>query len=222
VVKRKQFPYAAIDWSAYREITQRSANALVANFSPPHNLFNPVKWLRRPDGSLLKVEKGNEVGVEALTVTKITPLYLTIAMDKGSGGGSGFTVIVTREAATNVFLRSRPVRSYISLDKPKDNTGLLVLKEVKGAPDKPEAVVELTDSGERVSFTRDQPYQRVDGFKADFHYSPETKNFPEKRVGDVIVLAGEVNSIIDIKKDEVVFSSQPNNKRTILKLNAAP
>ena len=43
---------------------------------------------RQPDGKLLKIEVGNEVGAEAMKVTKVSPLYLTVALDKPSSSGA--------------------------------------------------------------------------------------------------------------------------------------
>ena len=216
-------PYRPVELSNHQATLHLATNPVSVSFSPPHNLFNPVKWLRRPDGTLLKVEKGNEIGAEALMVTKITPLYLVINLDKSPGSsGSGYFVSVARETATNLALRKK-IQSYVSLASPKDRTGAYVLKETKGTPENPEVVLEVLDNNEKITLTTNVPvFQRVEGYETDLSYPPEKTSFIKKRLNDVVAVAGETNSIIAITADEVVILNQSNNKRTSLKHNAAP
>jgi hypothetical protein len=219
---RKPTLYTNVNWTPYFAVLQQATNAVVVDFKTPrlHNVFGPVKWQERSDGRLLKIEVGNEVGAEALKVTKITPLYLIISINTNrSGGGSGFFTDVTREAATNAFLRKK-YQSYVTPGI-KDRFGTFVFKENKGTPENPELVLELTESGEKVTASRDQPYQRVDGYKVDFNYPPENKPFADKRLNETLTLGGEDYIIIAISQNEVVLSARSNNKRTTLRYNAA-
>ena len=222
VIGRRPLAYRPTDLSGHLLLLEKGTNPVSVTFSPPHNLFNPVKWLRRPDGTLLKVEKGSEIGLDAMLVSKITPLYLQINLDKASGGaGSGYFVSVAQEASTNLSLRKK-IQSYVSAGSPKDRTGAYAFKEAKGTAENPEIILELLDTNERVTLTKDAAvFQRVDGYKVDFSYPPEQKVFPEKRLNEIIILAGETNSIIAIAADEVILLNQSNNKRTALKYKAA-
>ena len=51
------------------------------DFSTTNKLFNPIQWQKTPDGRLIKICPGNEVGPEAVVITKITPLYLILTLD---------------------------------------------------------------------------------------------------------------------------------------------
>jgi hypothetical protein len=221
---RKAFPYTAVNWGPYFEALRDATNVVRVDFTRPrlHNVFGPVKWQQRPDGSLLKIELGNEVGADALKITKISPLYLRINIDKASGA-AGYFISVTREASTNALLRKK-LQSYVTAAAPgnKDRLGTFLLKEIKGTADEPELVIELTDSGEKVSLFKDKPFERVDGHKADFSYPPENKTFAEKRVNDTITLGGEDYILVAISQNEAVLSARSNDKRTTLRYNAAP
>jgi hypothetical protein len=217
---RKGSLYTNIDWGPYFAALRQATNEVQVDFTRPrlHNLFGPVKWQRRPDGNLLKIELGNEIGAEALRVTKIGPLFLNIAIDKASGA-AGFFMSVTREAATNALLRKK-FQSYVTPGN-KDRLNTFQLKEMKGTPEEPELVLELLDNGEKISLTKDRPFQRIDGYKADLSYPPENKAFAERRVNDTITLGGEDYIVIAISQNEVVLSARSNNKRTPLRYNAA-
>ncbi len=220
--RRRPFPYTNINWAAYQEALAQGTNAVRVDFTRPrlHNLFGPVKWQRQPDGKLLKIEVGNEIGPEALKVTKITPLYLIVSLDRVAGSNS-FFLGVAREASTNAVLR-RKNPFYVSVGG-KDRLGTFTLKEVKGTPEDPELVLELAESGERASLLKSAPFQKVEGYTASLVYPPEgNRAFNDRRLNDVITLGGEDYIIVAISQNEVVLSSRSNLKRTILRYNAAP
>jgi hypothetical protein len=219
--RRKPFPYTNVNWSPYFDAAKKATNPMAVDFTRPrlHNLFGPVKWQRRPDDRLIKIEVGNEVGAEALKVTKVVPLYLTITVDKASGA-NGYFLSVTREGATNAFLRKK-FQSYVTPGN-KDRLNTFVLKEVKGTGDEADLDLELLDSGEKIAVSTNKPFKRVDGYKTDLSYPPENKSFSEKRVDETVTLGGEDYIIVAISQDEVVLSARSNNKRTTLRYNAAP
>ncbi|MBI5387371.1 MAG: hypothetical protein HZA90_22140 [Verrucomicrobia bacterium] len=220
VASRKGKPYPPVDWASYRSSLQQGTNPANVVFAPPHNLFNPVKWLRRPDGSLLKVEQGNEVGAEALVVAKITPLHQTISLDVISSPTS-FQMKVAWEEHPRTR-RSAAPSGYVTTNNTHGLTNVFALKEIKGDPKDPELGIELTETSERVTLSKSRPYRRVVAYKADFSYPPEKKLIPNRYVNDFIIVGDETNSVVALTKDEVVLSNQSNNKRTILKYNAAP
>ncbi len=221
-IRRGTFRYTNINWAPYLEALAQGTNPIRVDFTKPrlHNLFGPVKWQRQPDGKLLKIEVGNEVGPEALKVTKVTPLYLIISLDRVAGSNS-FFLGVAREASTNVVLR-RKNPFYVTVGS-KDRLGTFTLREVKGTPDDPELVLELADTGERATVSKSAPFQKVEGYTASLVYPPEgNRSFPDRRLNDMISLAGEDYILVAISPNEVVLSSRSNQKRTILRFNAKP
>jgi hypothetical protein len=218
--KRKGKPVPSVDASALSLAMQHSTNPPALNFSPPHNLFNPVKWQKRLDGSLLKVETGREVGPQALEIVKIAPLHLTITLDQQSG--SGVNMSVTQEAHTNRFWRVK-MQSFLTTNNASERihrSRVFTLRDLKVMPDGPVADIELAD-GTKATVTVNKPFSRVEGYKVDLSYPPEKKNFPDRRVGDVLALAGEDYIIVAITPNEVVVSARSNDRRTTIRNNAA-
>ena len=68
--------------------------------------------------------------------------------------------------------------------------------------------------------TGDKPFTRVDGYKVDLTYPPENRNLGDRRVGDVLPIAGEDYIIVAINPNEVVVSARSNNRRTTIRNNA--
>src|SRR5262245_12361694 len=81
VKKSKPKPWTALDLSTNQTLVHRLEGPVKVQLSGGHNLFNPVKWIRRSDGGLTKVTTGNEIGVGALRVTRIEPLDLEVTYD---------------------------------------------------------------------------------------------------------------------------------------------
>lgn len=187
------------------------------NLGLPHNVLNPVKWQRRPDGTIIKIATGTEVGPAALKVVNVAPLNTVIAVEKASA--SGLFMNVVQEASTNAGLR-RKIQVFVTPNT-MDRTKLFTLREIGGAPDKPEAAIELA-TGERATVTAEKPYTKLAGYKADLQYPPENKNFKDARVGDVLPLAGEDYIIVAINPTEVVVSARSNNRRTTIRNISGP
>ena len=126
-------------------------------------------------------------GPEGLIVTKLTPLYLKLTLESVV---RGFRAALCHrrpgEAAANP--RDRAKRQYyrsLNTSSPQDT---FTLREAKAPPDNPTnatVVLELKDSGERVTVSKDHPFQRVDGYAADLRYEPEKKTWTNRRVGSV-------------------------------------
>lgn len=193
-----------VDLSTNEAALKRLQNPPTVELDGAHNLFNPVTWKINPDGTFIKIVRE---GIEALTVTKIEPLYFELAFDRvtGSGASTGYWIAVTRRSA-------RPTRVYV---KPGEKKDLFTLKEVKGAPDNPsELVLELTDSQETISISKDKPFRRIEAYAADLRYPPDNKNFLNQRVNDVFQIASESYKIIAISENEVRVSAQSTDKRT--------
>lgn len=210
-----------LDESRYTGAYQRLEKSVPLNLSKPHHLFNPVPWQKKADGTLIKVQEGNEVGAEALQATKVNLLYTTIRFESVSPSTNYF-VSVTRDADPNPKLRRKKEVAY-NLGEKRD---FLQLMEVKGVPEKPELLILLlNDTGATVSVSIDRPYQRVDGYSADLRYDPEKGVWPARRVNDKINFAGDEFTVVSINliatnQFEVILSAKSTGKKTTVRYNS--
>lgn len=201
-------PLTPVDLSTNEAALKRLQNPPTVELSGEHNLFNPVTWKIKPDGSFIKIA---QEGVDALTITKIQPLYLELAFERVTG--TGYWIAITRQS-------SKRSRVYV---KPNEKKELFTLKEVKGSPEDPdELVLELADSQELVSISKDKPYRRIEAYAADLRYPPDNKNFPNQKVNDIIPINGESYKIIAITENEVRVSATSTDKRTTILWKGAP
>jgi hypothetical protein len=167
--------------------------------SGDHNLFNPVTWKRKSDGTLLKVIK---TGPSALSVTNITKLYTVISYDHASGNGSG-VYVMTIQQHSDPQHPARKVTEYAKKDE-KMKSGLFIIRGIKGDADDPsELDLELPETGENVVVTKDKPYEWVDSYTADLRYEPESTTFSKVHVNDIIKLEGEQYKIVEITTNAV-------------------
>ncbi len=205
----KEKAFQPIDLSHFTNALTNAESPPNLKLTTPHNLFNPVKWQRKPDGELLKIASPGVVGPGALEVSDIRPLYLTISFKRVAG--SGYFIGVERQAAElPAFRRERP----LFLTPGSENKYLnLKLVQVQGTPENPTLVLEFLNSGERVSTSENQPFRRIDGYEADLKYDPENKKFSDLRVGNTITFGGESYNIVAITPTEVVISANLNNKK---------
>lgn len=202
-------------------VFKRAENPINLDLASTNKLFNSFPWLKRPDGTIIKAEEGN-IGPKAVVVTRISPLYTIISLDSigpESDEGRRYVIGVQREAAKNPSQR-RKRQSYAVLNEKND---AFIIREVKGPPEEPTALIlELPDTGEKVSVSKDHPYKREDGYLADLKYEPERRVWTNRREGSQISLGGEDYIIVAITKNEVVLSAKSNNKKTAISYNSAP
>ncbi len=184
-------------------------------FETTNRLFNPVEWERAVDGTLIKIESGNEVGPRAVVVTSITPLYFTLTLDSVETNEFGVRYIigVERQAAQVPWQRAKR-QHYASIGEKND---AFTITAVKGPPANPtELVLQLTDSGETATVSKNKPFRRADGYMAGLKYSPERKSWQDQRVGDNLKFAGDDYIIVAINPREVVILAKSNQKKTAL------
>ena len=216
---RKTRSAEPIELTNYQGSLKAAATPLDLELTLPHNLLNPVTWQRKPDGSLIKIQTGSEVGPGQMAITNISPLYFRITLERIVSPGSYFFG-VQNEAATNALLRGKASR-YANLTDNKKNP-VFTLVEAKGPPDNPELVLELVESQQHVSVSKDQPFQRVEGYTADMIYKVDGRNFKDRRVGDVLNFGGENYKIVAINPNEVVLSALLNDKKFTVPYSAGP
>jgi hypothetical protein len=220
VEKRTPSPVKLVDLSANDAALKVITNPPPLNFSLPHHLFNPVRWQRRPppDGTLIKLVTGDEVGLAKVSVTRIAPLSFIIDLERIPTPGS-FYFGVTREAAERAIDRKKKQR-FMTLNQKNE---FFTLKEVKGPPEEPtEFTLELADGTTKVSVAKDKPYTRVEGYEADLKYSIDGKTFNNLRLNSAFRFQGEDYIVVAITQSEVVVSARSNDKKHTLRQTAAP
>ncbi len=211
-------PLTNLDLTLSESVLKRVATPAVIDFSAPNKIFNPMPWQKSADDQLVPL---TSVGLAAVTVSNVVPLYLRLSLDSvtASDTGARYVVGVQKEAAATPNLRGKK-QTYVSLNSKNDTFALV---EVKGKPEEPtQLILELNDTGERVAVSREQPYQRADGYMADFRYDPEKKVWLSRRVGASLMFGGEEYIIVAINPNEVVLSAKSNQKKWPIKLNPNP
>jgi hypothetical protein len=99
------------------------------------------------------------------------------------------------------------------------------IKEVNGTPADPgtlKLVLQLTDTGERATLSKDKPFRRVDAYAADLKYDPERRTWQGQRIGADLKFAGDDNIIVAINQDTVILLARSNQKKTPLTYSPSP
>src|SRR5512141_1987982 len=75
-VKVKAKPFKPLDeWLTTNKATlARLESPLNLELSGPHNLLNPVPWKKMPDGRMVPIRTGAELGAGAVKIEQIRPL----------------------------------------------------------------------------------------------------------------------------------------------------
>lgn len=220
VGRTKPKPFKPIDLSTNEVIVRRFASTKGLQLSGAHNILNPVQWKKRPDGGLIKISTGNELGAGAIEVMKIDELKMTVSFEIAAGGPENaeprYIVTVSRDTEAN------PKKRTVSQKTPKGE--FFNLLRVEGPPEAPTSLVlQLKDENEPITIAKDQSYVRPIGYAADLRYPPEKQTFLRKRKDDTITLQrdSETYKIVAISPNQVVLSAKSTQKRTPLKSNAS-
>ena len=200
------------------DLSRLEATAKKAENPPPltidgeHKLFNPVKWQRRADGQWFK-QKGTESTVDEIEILRIAPLQFIITLDKYTG--TGYTIVTTNEAGY-----PKRISQFYTLND--TNKAVLIVRKIEGSPEDPQQLVlELKDTGERVTIGKDKQFVRTNTFEADLKWKVENKTFNRQRTNSVLNLGGEAYKIVAINPGEVVLSA-PNDKKYTVRAPSAP
>jgi hypothetical protein len=212
IITRPVKPFQAKDLSGYEATLQRPQTPAFLDLSTTNKLFNPVRWLRAANGTIFPSPTGEEI--KKLEITKIAPLYMVVALDSVSVSDSGPRYVISVEQQGALKRSQQAKRAFYT--SPGEKKELFTLREVKGAADNPTALmIELAESGDLVSISKDKPYKHVDGYMADLRYGPENRTFPNRRVGSTLSFAGTEYIIVAISQNEVVMSASNGKKYTV-------
>jgi hypothetical protein len=204
---------APIDLSTDMVTLAQITNPPAISLAGEHNLFDPVTWKRKSDGTLIKVLK---TGSDALTVTNITKLYTVLSYDHPGTAGSGVYVMAIQQHS-DPRNPARKRTEYAKKDE-KTTSGLYRIREVKGDPDDPsELDLELMANAQIVPVTKDKPYEWVDSCLADLRYEPESKTFSKVRVNEPLTLDGEPYKVVEITTNAVRIQFNRTTKITEIK-----
>lgn len=202
--------------TAAETLLQRSALPVQLDLSSTNKLFNPLRWQKSQSGQPFISESGT--AAKLLQVTKTTPLYFTVSLDSVIVADANARYVLGLDQQAGAKSKGKK-QVILSVGEKKD---ILVLREVKGPAENPTALIlELTDSVETISVSKEKPYRRVDGYMADLKYAPENRNFQNRRIDSVIFFGGSEYKVVAITQDEVVLSA-PNQKKWTIKFSAVP
>jgi hypothetical protein len=219
IIKHAVKPLPPLDLTGESNTIQRLQLPYQLDFETTNKLFNPVEWQRALDGTLIKIESGNEVGPAAVKVISITPLYFILTLDSMETNqfGARYIIGVERQAAPVSWRRTKR-QHYASIGEKNE---AFAITAVQGPPENPtRLILQLTDSGEMVTISKNHPFRRVDAYMADLKYGPEEKSWDDQRVGDDLKFAGDDYIIVAIDRKEVVLSAKSNQKKTTLIYNS--
>jgi hypothetical protein len=216
IIGRPVKPLPDLDLTDQQNILERLQSPANFDFSTQNKLFNPIEWKMDANHVMFPIINGNEIGASAAVVTKIDPLYLVVTLDQVETNATEPRYVIGLEHQAAAFPPARRKQQrYASVGEKKD---FFTIDYVKGDPLNPdEMVLKLTDTGEMATLTKDKPFQRVDAYTADLKYDPEKRNFANRRVGSMVSFNGEDYIIVAIDANEVILSSQSNQKKTILR-----
>jgi hypothetical protein len=221
VLNPKVQPLPSLDLARQTNVMSRLQSPFSLDFSTTNRLFNPLQWQRRTDGTLVPVKPGI-IGPEAAAVTKITPLYTIITLDSIETNSiatnelaARYVMSVERQAAAALAQRGKR-QHYASVAEKLD---AFTIRSVKGSVDNPaqlELTLQLADTGEQVTVTKDKPFRRVDGYTADLKYDPEGKKWQAQRLNAALKFFGDDYIIVAINQDSVILLARSNQKKTTL------
>ena len=220
-------PLPALDLTRETNISARLQSPFKLDFSTTNKLFNPVPWQRAVDGKPIKIKTGNEIGPKAAVITKITPLCLILTLDSIETNEFGARYVISMERQAASLPGQRGKRQHYASVGEKNET-FTITGTTTGttniAPDNPaqSLILQLTDTGERATLSKDKPFRRTDAYSADLKYDPERKTWQGQRIGMDLKFAGDDNIIVAISQDTVILLARSNQKKTTLIYSPGP
>lgn len=226
VVKSRPKPWRITNLSTNQQAVNHMLGPVKLQLSGGHNLFNPVRWIRTPGGSVVKLDSGGKVGPEAVKLLATHPLSLTVSFEPAGKSGDvlRYAIAITRETgggAASPKRGSAPVlqkSQYFRITKvegpAEDPTALHVQLDAKA--------LQLDEDFPSIVVAKGKAYKQVVGYIADLEYANDNKTFLGRKEEDNITLSTdrtgqETYKIVVIAADQVVLSSKSTKKTTIRK-----
>ena len=205
----------------YQKLLELGKSVEQLDLSKNHHVFNPVTWIRKPNGDIVKISSGNEIGLRAAVVTKISSLNLILDLEvRGDATRPTYSIGVTREYALLPQNRKRLARTATVGNKVSlEPTLSFVLKEIQGTYPDNQLVVDLIagEETQSITLTKAKPFVKAMINTCDLRYPPDNVNYPPgRREGDRITIAGEEVKIFSIKPNEVTLEVPSTQNRTTL------
>ncbi len=224
IIHVKVAPLPALDLTRETNVSARLQSPYKLDFSTTNKLFNPVPWQRKADGMLIK---GSQAGPTAAVVTKITPLCLILTLDSIETNEFGARYVISMERQAAVLPAQRGKRQHYASVGEKNETFTIITNSVpdNSVPDNPapvKLILQLTDTGERATLSKDKPFRRTDGYSVDLKYDLEGKKWQGQRIGAILKFAGDDNIIVAINPDTMILLARSNQKKTTLPYSPSP
>jgi hypothetical protein len=212
-------PLAALDLKPREALIERASTPIQVDFSEPHKLFNPMPWQMDKDNRLLPNTK---VGPSVAVVTNISPLFFIVSLDRvATAPDVAPTYVFLAENQTTVPA-SRSKRQYYC-KVGEDTKQLVSLIQTQGPPEAPSSLtIRLSDTGETAVVTKENPFKRVEGYKAALAYLPEKRVWNDLRLSNSVSFNFDRYEIVRIATNEVVLVAASNQKKWTIKYNPAP
>jgi hypothetical protein len=222
IIRHAVKPLDPLDLTRETNVSARLQSPYKLDFSTTNKLFNPLPWQKRTDGTLVPVKPGL-IGPDAAVVTKTTPLCLILTLDSIETNEFGARYVVSMERQAAVLPAQRVKRQHYASVGEKNET--FTITDVNGSPGNPaqlKLILQLTDTGERATLSKDKPFRRTDGYSADLKYDPEGKKWQGQRIGADLKFAADDNIIVAINQDTVILLARSNQKKTTLTYSPSP
>ena len=218
--------------AAFEPADMSTNKALLARYAAPkplvlsgeHNLLNPRTWTRRPDGSLAKSQFGAEVGLDALRVTKIDPLKVSVDYVGIDPSTTSSPIYVFR--VTNPEGRPAVTTQKVQIGS---RNPMLVLLRIEGFSNSPTSfslTLKLaTKTDQNIMVAPNRPFENVTGYSADLFYPPNQRIAARKRGDDLPRLAGltgenETYTVVGVSPTDVTIAAKSTGMRRTIPLNA--
>lgn len=211
-----------VDLTNYLIAIKQAESPMAFDFSPPHNLFNPVQWQILP-GSTVPVKKvtGEETGPKSMLIVAPRAYHLKVSYGGAATSGanetlnvSGYWVGVTNEAVLRDIPPAVRRGSKVLLSLNTTNVqSPVVLTAVKGPEQAPEELTGmLRDTGEKFTFGLEKPFQKIIGYEVRLQAPNSTNLTPYLRVNMPVEIDGQGYKIVDISPTEVKVVADSNEK----------
>jgi hypothetical protein len=208
----KKFP--PVDLTTNEAVLVKVKSPIHFDIAGKHNLFNPVQWLQRPNGELVKVKTGKEFGIGAIDVAAINDLKMVVTYDgvvSTDPKDIKYQITVINETASSP-------KSSRAFSKQGSNA-MGTLQDVRGPEDNPTEVV-FMPKGETtpIVISKEKPFSKTIGYSAELVDRATGQKYPNMRKGFPLTVynpetnAREVYNIVAIDKEGVTFHAKPSGK----------